>query len=166
MSKGSLYAVAGVLALVAVAVYWNWLGSEEDLPPPEELLQQAMTAEEAPKRSQAATMLTRHGRQALPQLRKLATDGPSPKVRAIGIVGLGTSGDYESMPKLLDNLMADDPTIRLASQAAAERLLGVRFGYRAGDPPEERAEAAKRMRDHWEHLKNMPGFWERVNRRQ
>jgi hypothetical protein len=69
------------------------------------------------------------------------------------------------MPKLLDGLLSEDPSIRLASQAAAERLMGVRFGYRAGDPPEERAAAAKRMRDHWERLKNMPGFRERVERR-
>jgi len=165
MRRGVLYAVAGALALVAAVVYWHWLGSAEELAPPEELLEQALTAADEPTRSQAAAKLTRHGEHALPQLRELAAKGPSPKVQAIAIVGLGTSGDYDSMPKLLDGLLSEDPSIRLASQAAAERLLGVRFGYRAGDPPEERAEAAKRMRDHWERLKNMPGFRERVERR-
>jgi len=165
MRRGALYAVAGALALVAVVVYWCWLGSAEELAPPEELLQQARTAADEQTRSEAATKLTRHGKRALPQLRELAAEGPSPKVQAIAIVGLGTSGDYDSMPKLLDSLLSDDPSIRLASQAAAERLLGARFGYRAGDPPEKRAAAAKRMRDHWEELKNMPGFWEGVNPR-
>jgi len=165
MRRGVLYAVAGALALVAAVVYWHWLGSAEELAPPEELLEQALTAADEPTRSEAAAKLTRHGQRALPQLRELAAKGPSPKVRAIAIVGLGTSGDYDSMSKLFDGLLSEDPTIRVASQAAAERLLGARFGYRADDPPEKRAAAAKRMRDHWEQLKSMAGFSERVNRR-
>jgi HEAT repeat protein len=165
MSRGVLYAVAGALALVAAIVYWFWLGSAEELAPPEELLQQAMTAADEPARNEAAANLTRHGKRALPQLRELAAAGPSPKVRAIAIVSLGSSGDYDSMPKLLDGLQSEDPSIRLAAQAAVERLLGARFGYRAGDPPEEREAAAQRMRDQWERLSSMPGFWERVGKR-
>lgn len=74
-------------------------------------------------------------------------DAPDPNARLKAIVAAAEEGDRRAIPRLIEQLDADDPAIRLFSIRALERLTGETHGFDHAGPYWERREAIGRWRE-------------------
>jgi HEAT repeat protein len=75
-------------------------------------------------------------------------DSPLPSARIASIQDAGRTRDDASVERLIEQLDASDPAVRLAAIEALFRITGETLGYRADDPPAERAAAVDRWVAH------------------
>jgi HEAT repeat protein len=145
--SSTAFIVLALLVVFGVVVFAVVRGTQADAPPtPEELVQKAEDAPTGTEREKAVLDLATTGPSAEDQLRRLLVESKKPEVRAAAIEGLNSLSAWNSMPQILQAL--EDPSVQVRGRAgaAATRMLGIDFLYRAEDPPEQRAKAVKGMR--------------------
>ena len=125
---------------------------------PEELVRVALESPDPAQQEKAAVELAELGRPALKHLQRLLAESQSNHVRAAVIQGLAFQRDYDSMPALLDAMADPSLVVRGRAGAAVQRLLGLKFGFDADGPPDEREKIIMAVRKQWESLRNSPGF--------
>lgn len=126
----------------------------------DELVDAALSAEEPASGKRAAvvrlterTTLDEHN-PTREQLRQVFRDSSEPIVRAAAIKGIARGWDYDVMDELLDALDDESAAVRESAGLAVEKMIGLRFHYRASDPPEERAKKVALMRSTWAKFKS------------
>ncbi len=65
-------------------------------------------------------------------------DSPSPAARSLAIEQAVRAHDLRAVPKIVEQLDADDPVIRMLAIDALYRLTGETYGFRHSDPPHDR----------------------------
>ncbi len=65
-------------------------------------------------------------------------DAASPVARTLAIEQAVRAHDLSAVPKIVEQLDADDPAIRMLAINALYRLTGETFGFRHSDPPHDR----------------------------
>lgn len=126
-------------------------------PPPslEQLARQALEAPTSDEQEVAAVRLAELGKPAKEHLRRVLSESRCAEVRGACIRGLAVQWDYDSMPAFLDALDDESELVRSRAGAAVERMMSsADYGYRSDDPPEKRADAVKRFREHWEEFRD------------
>ena len=68
-------------------------------------------------------------------------DAASPAARSKAIQTAAITGDLSAISKIVEQLDADDPAIRMLAIEALERLTGETYGYKHYDPAYARREA-------------------------
>lgn len=71
-------------------------------------------------------------------------DAPSPAARSHAIEQAARTGDLDAIPKIVEQLDADDPAVRMLAIDALQRLTGETYGFHHYDPPHERHDAIQR----------------------
>ncbi|MEE9130469.1 MAG: HEAT repeat domain-containing protein [Phycisphaerales bacterium] len=71
-------------------------------------------------------------------------DAASPAARSYAIEQAARAGDLDAVPKIVEQLDADDPAIRMLAIDALHRLTGETYGFHHYDPPHERHDAIQR----------------------
>ncbi len=71
-------------------------------------------------------------------------DAASPAARSHAIEQAARAGDLDAVPKIVEQLDADDPAIRMLAIDALHRLTGETYGFHHYDPPHERHAAIQR----------------------
>lgn len=71
-------------------------------------------------------------------------DSASPAARSHAIEQAARAGDLDAVPKIVEQLDADDPAIRMLAIDALHRLTGETYGFHHYDPPHERHAAIQR----------------------
>lgn len=124
---------------------------------PEELAQIALNGEASDtERQKAALELGQVGKGNEQLLQQVLVESQTPEVKAAAIEAIGELKHWESMPKLLDALDDPSPLVRGRAAAIATSMLGIDFGFRAGDPPDKRALAIKGMKRLYQDMLNSP----------
>lgn len=73
-------------------------------------------------------------------------EDPTPDARLGAIRATAEAGTRADVPRLVENLSADDAAVRMAAIGALRRITGETNGYRFDAPAAERAEAIGRWR--------------------
>ncbi len=71
-------------------------------------------------------------------------DAASPAARSHAIEQAARAGDLDAVPKIVEQLDADDPAIRMLAIDALRRLTGETYGFHHYDPPYMRHAAIQR----------------------
>ena len=71
-------------------------------------------------------------------------DAPSPAARSHAIEQAARAGDLDAVPKIVEQLDADDPAIRMLAIYALYRLTGETYGFSHSDPPHDRHAAIQK----------------------
>jgi HEAT repeat protein len=87
--------------------------------------------------------------EAAPERIALLFASPYPDVRVAAAGACGDRRLTELGPPLVDLLEDPDVDVRRAGIASLRRLANQFYGYRADDPPAQRAAAVARWREHW-----------------
>lgn len=156
MNTPRLLLVGLVAALVAVSVAGvvrHRFAAES----PRDLARRAIGAGKPEEKVRAAARLaelaarSREGVAAdtVACLKELLARGASSDVRAAAVVGLARTGDHSVLPLIVAAIEDDDPLVAGRAVAAAQHLLGVRYGVeeRPFDREERRRLAAMARAD-------------------
>ena len=150
--QGKLLIVAGILLLVVGAVYWKYYLSGENVPSPEELAQQALTAATAEEKEAAAVRLSQSGKPGVEEMRRVYQQSDVAEVRAACVKGLGVLRDYDSMDVFFQSLEDESALVRGRAGVAMIRMLGRDYRFRASGSPADRAQAIAGMKKAWEEM--------------
>ena len=71
-------------------------------------------------------------------------DAASPAARSYAIEQAARAGDLDAVPKIVEQLDADDPAIRMLAIDVLHRLTGETYGFHHYDPPPQRHAAIQR----------------------
>ncbi len=71
-------------------------------------------------------------------------DAASPAARTHAIEQAARTGDLDAVPKIVEQLDADDPAVRMLAIDVLHRLTGETYGFHHYDPPHERHAAIQR----------------------
>lgn len=71
-------------------------------------------------------------------------DAPDPASRTYAIERAAASNDRDKIPRLIEQLMSDDPLVRMLAITTLERMTGETFGYRHYDQRFQRERAIRR----------------------
>lgn len=152
-----LLIVAGILLVLVFGVYvYQFFGKSDGLRSPEELSRDALEAATPAAREQAALDLARSGDRGRQHLRDVLDKSKAPEVKAAVIQGLAGVRDFDSMPRLIQNLEDTSQRVRASANAAVVEILGADFYFRADDPPEKRAAAIQAIKREYERFKQKP----------
>jgi len=155
----AIIAVAVLAVIVTVAVYW-W--PKPKPPPPPVLAQRILGDSDNTVKQEAARGLAVHGDAARLEIRRSFQeyDGGDVEVKISLIDATGKTRDWRSIPQLFKELESPVPVVRASAANALQKIMGIHFGYRAGDPPEKRAEIVRQMRQEYEDMKRVGRFQE------
>ena len=79
-------------------------------------------------------------------------NSPDPAAKLNAIRRAGIERDRSAIPRLIEQLDSDDPSVRMFAIGALDRITGTRLGYNYYDPPAERRAAVDRwVRAYHEH---------------
>lgn len=155
---------AGVLLLVLLYVYWP-SGNQPHVPP-SVLAERALSSSDAGEQQEAASMLGDWGQVAYetgnpetiqelsPVFARVYRESSNPQVRAEALRGITTARDWSSMDVVFEALSDEDPVVRGRAGAAATKLLGVNFGFKANDTQENRDRIIQGMRGEYEKMQS------------
>ena len=79
-----------------------------------------------------------------PSMTEGGFDAASPAARSHAIEQAARTGDLDAVPKIVEQLDADDPAIRMLAIDVLHRLTGETYGFHHYDPPHERHAAIQR----------------------
>ncbi len=112
------------------------------------LVRQAVTDQRPQVRAAALAGLGACGEKTDEQALVESLSNPDPTVRSGAAQALGQLLAYDSLPALVTALDDPDLRVREAAGSAVLQLFSYRdVGYRAGDPPEVRAQAVQKIRE-------------------
>lgn len=152
---------AGALSGVAVLAFCFWPG--ERLDPPEVLEDRILNSPSVEEQAAAARDMVRHGQGARTEVGRVLTkyEGNHPDVMVPLLQAAMKARTWRSLPRLFQLMEDPDPRIRGKAGAAARKIMGADYYFRADDPPAERAAALARMKAIYEQMKpDLPGFYE------
>jgi HEAT repeat protein len=153
MRQNRLLAGAGVLILVFLSVYGlRALLFGDRQPTAQELVEQCLGQGSDDERVRAAVALSRHPDASPEMLVLVAQEGRTDGVRAAAIQGLGQLRDVDSLPFLIDWMEDDALLVRGRAGVAADQVLGMRFGFKAGESAKQRARSIMAYRNFWAEL--------------
>ena len=138
------------------------------LPQRAQHVRQAMSDQRAEVREAAAAAAGACGTPADAQtLTGVLSSREDPKVRAAAAQSLGHLLAYDSLPALVEALDDPDEEVRGRAGAAVRALFSNRdMGYRADDPPQQRAEAVRKIRQWYPAIqRERPALGARENNR-
>lgn len=142
---GAMYAFSGVDS-----------PKERPLDPPQVVVQRLKTAEKKAARVKAARDLIRHGERARVEIRSAVREHQhdDPEVLAPLVQATMKTRDHRSMPTLIELLEHPDPLVRGRAGAAIQKILGADFGYRANDPPQQRAKIVELIKQDYQNAQD------------
>jgi len=167
------YAIIGVGALVGVIFLVGWMSgggdSKKQLPPAEELEKMILSSSDPEAQAAAARDLASYGERARPVIERTLReyqsqyldgaassggDRPVSRAKAAGMLlqAAGKARAWRSMPEIFKAMESPDPFIRGRAGAAARKIMGAAFYFRANDPPEKRAATIKQMRAMYQQM--------------
>jgi HEAT repeat protein len=138
----------------AAACAWVYWPRAAQRATPEQLAQQALSAENPIAQARATTQLGKRG--AAPQLREVMAQTSDPEVRATAAQALGDLADFQSVPELLRLCDDASPLVRGRAGAALCSILGADFPFQADLPPDQRARVTDAMRKMYEQMRRSP----------
>lgn len=144
--------LALLLAVYLVTLFWHPASNIE------QLIQQALAANDEVQQVQAAQELSRLGEEGLAGLRKVFTESDNAAVISVSILGLSRQRDYHCMESFIEKL--DDPqeNVRAAAAKAVVHLLGRDYGFQVRGTLSHRAEFMEKIRDDWEQYRGSELF--------
>jgi len=157
MSKNWIYGViCGLCALVLVslAIAYSW--PEPAPPPAEQLTTEIVESNDKAMRLAAIRKLGNQGRAARPEVArafasvKTKIDGgeePDEQVVITMVQAVAATDDWQSLPSLFDLMEHPNARIRGKAGAAAQKLLGADYFWRANMPRRERQKLIDQMRE-------------------
>jgi len=151
--QGKLLIVAGTLLLIVGFTYWKYYLAGENVPSPEELAQQALTAASAEEKEAAAVQLSQAGEPGIEEMRQVYQQSDVAEVRAACVKGLGVLRDYDSMDVFFQSLGDESALVRGRAGVAMIRMLGRDYRFRANGSPADRARSISGMKGAWEEMK-------------
>jgi HEAT repeat protein len=147
------WSMLAVLTLAASYYYWP-AGN-----PTSALAGTALSASDPEQRLQALmTLSMSKGADALPLLRKVASESKDADVQANAMQRLAECGDADSIGLFLVGLENADAKVRRAAYAALKAVGGglrEEVGFGVNDPPNKRAEAVRELRSNFPGGKRM-----------
>ena len=93
------------------------------------------------------------GEEQIPILAGAAAEDKAAIVRATALRALGRLRAYTQMEVMLEALDDPDEPVRRCANAAIEKVVGVKVGYRASDSPPRRQQAIARWQATWERIR-------------
>jgi hypothetical protein len=166
LGKAGVPIVIGACVLLIVMLYVYWPRGSQPHVPPSVLAERALTSTDAGEQQEAAGMLGDWGQVAYesdnpetmqelsPVFARVYRESNNPKVRAEALRGITTARDWSSMDVVFEALDDEDAVVRGRAGAAATKLLGVDFGYRANDPQDKRDRIVQGMRGEYEKMQS------------
>jgi hypothetical protein len=148
MTKEHVYYVVIALGFLAPVIYLVSSSSGDKLEPPGVLEQKVLNGKSTDERTNAAQGLIRHGAVARKEVRRAlaASRESEPEVRAYLLQAAMNIKDWRSLPEMFVAMEDSDEVVRGRAAAAAAKIMGMDFGFRATDPPEKRAKILAEMR--------------------
>ena len=142
------YPILGAGVLIGVVVLGIWLWSRDRLDPPEVLADRILNSPSAEERAAAARDMIRHGTRAREEIGRVLAgyQGDEPEVMVPLLQAAMKARTWQSLPQLFELMEHSDPRIRGKAGAAASRIMGADYYFRADDPPQQRAEVLTRMK--------------------
>lgn len=152
MTKPLSVILALLLVIYLMTVFWHSASSVE------QLVQQALSADEEVQRIQAVQELSRLGKEGLDGLRQVFGESENAAVISVSLLGLSRQHDYQCMESFIEKL--DDPqeAVRAAAAKAVARLLGRDYGFQVRGTVSQRAEFMEKIRDDWEEFRGSELF--------
>lgn len=147
------FLVAACLAGAAVLAWLYWPRAQHRATP-EQLAEQALSAENPIAQARATTELRTRG--AAPQLREVMAQTRDAEVRATAAQALGDLEDFQSVPELLTLCDDASPLVRGRAGAALCSILGADFPFAADLPPDKRTRVTDAMRKMYEQMRRSP----------
>ncbi len=165
LGKAGLPIGIGIVAVLALVVWQFWSGGRRPLVPPERLAERALELSETVEtRREAAQQLGDWGQQAYadpavreraaPVFQRVLRESNDPIVRSEALRGITAARDWDAMELVLMAMEDEDPIVRGRAGAAAQKLLGVDFGYRANDPPAKRERILNGIRQEFQKMQS------------
>jgi hypothetical protein len=152
------------LLVITVAYYGlSWILTPR-IASPEELAEQALTADTIQEKEMAATKLASLGNIAEKQIVEVFNKTNEPGVRAAMIEGLGTILSFDHMDAILAALNDDSEWMRGRAAFAVHEMLD--YNFPVEETPEVRAKALLYIRDCWNKLRNSPDYPVYVEKRK
>jgi len=136
----------GVLILAVILAVSFWPKGVPD--PPEVLEERIVSGESVEQRAQAARDMIYHGEEARGYAGEALSryERSEPEVLVPLVQSVQKARDWRSIPRLFELMEHPDPLIRGKAGAAASKIMGADYFFRANDPPEKRAEALALMK--------------------
>ncbi|MHC4181327.1 MAG: hypothetical protein ACYSWU_27840 [Planctomycetota bacterium] len=155
MRQTVYYVIIGIGVLTGIVVLAVWLWPEDRPDPPEVLQDRILNSPSVKERAAAAREMVYHGPAARPQVNRVLDQykGNEPEVMVPLLQASMKTGAWQSLPKLFKLMEHPDPRIRGKAGAAASKIMGADYYFRADDPPQERAKVLARMKDIYEQMK-------------
>jgi len=149
LPKNLQYAILAVGAITIVVVLAVYFWPEDTPDPPEVLYQRIMESESVEVRAEAAEDMVWHGENARGVVGEALSryESREPEVVVPLIQAVQKARDHKSIPQLFKLMEDPDPRIRGKAGAAVRKITGADYGFRAGDPPEKRAEVLRAIRE-------------------
>lgn len=137
----------GALILVVILAVSFWPEGVPD--PPEVLEERIVSGETVEQRAEAARDMIYHGEAARGYAGEALSryERSEPEVLVPLVQSVQKARDWRSIPRLFELMEHPDPLIRGKAGAAASKIMGADYFFRANDPPEKRAEALARMKE-------------------
>jgi HEAT repeat protein len=118
------------------------------------LADRALGAATVNERQKAAIELSRRGKDAAEQMRRVFGQSTTPEVKAAAAEGLGCLLDVDSLPALIDAMEDGSLLVRGRAGVAVSRIVGGDAGFRANGPLKERQEAVAKYRKFWQEVQS------------
>ena len=163
MRKTVYYLILGAGVLTGIVVLAVGFWPEDRLDPPEVLEDRILNSPSVEEQAAAARDMVRHGRRARAEVGRVLAkyEGNNPDVMVPLLQAAMKARTWRSLPRLFQLMEDPDPRIRGKAGAAARKIMGADYYFRADDPPKERAEALARMKAIYEHMKpDLNGFYQ------
>ena len=144
---------AGLLTILGIALWQLQPPQADPLDPPDVLVERLNSDASVDEKVEAARGFVRHGEAARREVRAALQQHEvyEPPVVAPLLDATMKNRDYRSMPVVLELLEHPDPQVRGRAGAAARRIMGADFGYRANAPVQEREEIIAVMREDYKN---------------
>lgn len=155
MQRNAGIGLAALLLVVCAFVYLRG----NDTPSPDELAEQAVSANDSQQRNAAAAQLAVIAdRNELPRIREVYQQSSDPAVRATLVQSMGRLYDYTSMDSLLQAMDDPSPLVRARANAAVVRMIGLDGHFDANGPIADRRRIIGFYRVQWEAMRNSGGI--------
>ncbi len=157
MRKEHVYYGIIALGVLAPLIYLlRGSASATKLDPPGVLVEKVLHGDSVDEQVSAAKGLILHGAAARKEIRRAlaASHESDPQVRAYLLQAVTQAKDWRSLPEIFAAMEDPDAVVRGRAAAAAVKIMGKDYGFRANDPPEKRAKILATIRHDAEALKS------------
>ncbi|MEX0867253.1 MAG: HEAT repeat domain-containing protein [Pirellulales bacterium] len=151
---------AVLLAVIVLLVYWRPWKTDFS---PQDLLEVALSADDAQQRAAAASQLAARGNAARVELRQLLAQSQDAAVTAVAVQGLAEIWDHHSMPEMIDAMNHESGLVRGRAVNAVERILGAEVGLYSNTDDQRRRQLIVQLQRDWQVRSQSSGVIERLD---